>query len=161
MFAPFSLWIRICTLRFVSARIENNKGHNSITLSVKRKRKDVCCHVLLNSLLPFWGSSTSTLLPEIVNWITELLELMVIVFVRFITGFHTLQTIPVNPKPFLNNLTGKPVIVKLKWGMEYKGNSSNLLNFSDWNLYHYVFPAINIWWTSLAAITDVSAPFVD
>ncbi|CAM9208231.1 unnamed protein product, partial [Ectocarpus fasciculatus] len=26
-----------------------------------------------------------------------------------------------NPKPFLNDLTGKPVIVKLKWGMEYKG----------------------------------------
>ncbi|KAL2927999.1 putative small nuclear ribonucleoprotein F [Bienertia sinuspersici] len=25
-----------------------------------------------------------------------------------------------NLKPFLNNLTGKPVIVKLKWGMEYK-----------------------------------------
>ncbi|CAI9105447.1 OLC1v1004372C2 [Oldenlandia corymbosa var. corymbosa] len=30
-------------------------------------------------------------------------------------------TVPVNPKPFLNNLTGKPVMVKLKWGMEYKG----------------------------------------
>ncbi|KAI8104320.1 hypothetical protein M9434_002878 [Picochlorum sp. BPE23] len=30
-------------------------------------------------------------------------------------------SIPVNPKPFLNELTGKPVIVKLKWGMEYKG----------------------------------------
>eukprot|EP00904_Undaria_pinnatifida_P000559 jgi/Undpi1/10503/HiC_scaffold_29.g12953.m1 len=28
---------------------------------------------------------------------------------------------PVNPKPFLNELTGKPVMVKLKWGMEYKG----------------------------------------
>ncbi|KAI9356247.1 hypothetical protein DFJ73DRAFT_623113, partial [Zopfochytrium polystomum] len=28
---------------------------------------------------------------------------------------------PVNPKPFLNGLTGKPVLVKLKWGMEYKG----------------------------------------
>jgi small nuclear ribonucleoprotein F len=27
----------------------------------------------------------------------------------------------VNPKPFLNNLTGQSVIVKLKWGMEYKG----------------------------------------
>ncbi|ORX47538.1 putative small nuclear ribonucleo protein F [Piromyces finnis] len=27
----------------------------------------------------------------------------------------------VNPKPFLNELTGKPIIVKLKWGMEYKG----------------------------------------
>ncbi|GJN37291.1 hypothetical protein PR202_gb26227 [Eleusine coracana subsp. coracana] len=31
------------------------------------------------------------------------------------------MTVPVNPKPFLNNLTGKPVVVKLKWGMEYKG----------------------------------------
>ncbi|CAI7915980.1 unnamed protein product, partial [Closterium sp. NIES-54] len=30
-------------------------------------------------------------------------------------------TVPVNPKPFLNDLTGKQVIVKLKWGMEYKG----------------------------------------
>ena len=28
---------------------------------------------------------------------------------------------PVNPKPFLNELTGKGVVVKLKWGMEYKG----------------------------------------
>ena len=26
-----------------------------------------------------------------------------------------------NPKPFLAELTGKPVVVKLKWGMEYKG----------------------------------------
>lgn len=26
-----------------------------------------------------------------------------------------------NPKPFLNGLTGKPVIIKLKWGMEYRG----------------------------------------
>ena len=31
------------------------------------------------------------------------------------------QTLPLNPKPFLNGLTGKPVMVKLKWGMEYKG----------------------------------------
>ena len=30
---------------------------------------------------------------------------------------------PVNPKPFLNSLTGKPVQVKLKWGMEYKVNA--------------------------------------
>ena len=27
----------------------------------------------------------------------------------------------VNPKPFLNELTGQVIIVKLKWGMEYKG----------------------------------------
>ena len=26
-----------------------------------------------------------------------------------------------NPKPFLNELVGKLVVVKLKWGMEYKG----------------------------------------
>lgn len=29
--------------------------------------------------------------------------------------------LPLNPKPFINGLLGKPVIVKLKWGMEYKG----------------------------------------
>ena len=31
------------------------------------------------------------------------------------------MTMPMNPKPFLNSLTGKPVMVKLKWGHEYKG----------------------------------------
>ena len=31
------------------------------------------------------------------------------------------MSIPVNPKPFLAELTGKSVVVKLKWGMEYKG----------------------------------------
>ncbi|XP_014210761.1 small nuclear ribonucleoprotein F [Copidosoma floridanum] len=30
-------------------------------------------------------------------------------------------TMPINPKPFLNGLTGKPVMIKLKWGHEYKG----------------------------------------
>mmetsp|Transcript_18620 Transcript_18620/g.46102 ORF Transcript_18620/g.46102 Transcript_18620/m.46102 type:complete len:93 (+) Transcript_18620:304-582(+) len=28
----------------------------------------------------------------------------------------------VNPKPFLGDLTGKQVVVRLKWGMEYRGN---------------------------------------
>ncbi|GAB5371262.1 hypothetical protein AAMO2058_001564200 [Amorphochlora amoebiformis] len=32
-----------------------------------------------------------------------------------------MATVPVNPKPFLNDLTGKPVVAKLKWGLEYKG----------------------------------------
>ena len=27
----------------------------------------------------------------------------------------------INPKPFLQDLTGKHIIVKLKWGMEYRG----------------------------------------
>ncbi|KAI0316714.1 hypothetical protein OF83DRAFT_1059893, partial [Amylostereum chailletii] len=31
------------------------------------------------------------------------------------------QVNPVNPKPFMQELTGKPVYVKLKWGLEYKG----------------------------------------
>lgn len=31
------------------------------------------------------------------------------------------QPIPINPKPFLIDLIDKPVIVKLKWGMEYHG----------------------------------------
>lgn len=33
------------------------------------------------------------------------------------------QMVPVNPKPFLTELTGKTIIVKLKWGMEYKGDA--------------------------------------
>ncbi|KAK1925572.1 hypothetical protein DB88DRAFT_509235 [Papiliotrema laurentii] len=28
---------------------------------------------------------------------------------------------PVNPKPFLQDLTGKIVNVRLKWGLEYRG----------------------------------------
>ena len=33
------------------------------------------------------------------------------------------QFVPVNPAPFLLELTGHPVVVRLKWGnaMEYKG----------------------------------------
>ena len=31
------------------------------------------------------------------------------------------QPIPVNPKPFLIDLVDKLVVVKLKWGMEYRG----------------------------------------
>lgn len=40
---------------------------------------------------------------------------------QFLRFFSLLQTMPLNPKPFLNGLTGKPVMVRLKWGMEYKG----------------------------------------
>lgn len=31
------------------------------------------------------------------------------------------MAMPINPKPFLNGLTGKAVQVKLKWGHEYRG----------------------------------------
>ncbi|XP_050439103.1 small nuclear ribonucleoprotein F-like [Adelges cooleyi] len=32
-----------------------------------------------------------------------------------------MMSMPINPKPYLNGLMGKTVIVKLKWGHEYKG----------------------------------------
>ncbi|XP_040183783.1 small nuclear ribonucleoprotein F-like [Rana temporaria] len=31
------------------------------------------------------------------------------------------MSLPLNPKLFITGITGKPVMVKLKWGMEYKG----------------------------------------
>ncbi|KAL7370758.1 hypothetical protein ABVT39_010344 [Epinephelus coioides] len=42
-------------------------------------------------------------------------------FVDNIVAVLRKPSLPLNPKPFLNGLTGKPVMVKLKWGMEYKG----------------------------------------
>lgn len=50
---------------------------------------------------------------------------------------YALQTVPVNPKPFLNNLTGKPVIVKLKWGMEYKGYLVSVDSYMNLQVYVY------------------------
>mmetsp|Transcript_24971 Transcript_24971/g.36668 ORF Transcript_24971/g.36668 Transcript_24971/m.36668 type:complete len:101 (+) Transcript_24971:191-493(+) len=32
-----------------------------------------------------------------------------------------MSAVVVNPKPFLHDLTGKTIRVKLKWGMEYEG----------------------------------------
>ncbi|CAD6256373.1 unnamed protein product [Miscanthus lutarioriparius] len=45
-----------------------------------------------------------------------------------------IQTVPVNPKPFLNNLTGNPVIVKLKWGMEYGGYLASVDSYMNLQL---------------------------
>lgn len=36
-----------------------------------------------------------------------------------------------NPKPFLSTLTGKPIIVKLKWGMEYRGHLVSVDNYMN------------------------------
>ena len=38
-----------------------------------------------------------------------------------ISNGDKMAAMPMNPKPFLNSLVGKPVMVKLKWGHEYKG----------------------------------------
>ena len=42
-------------------------------------------------------------------------------FRRQVIEVRMANAMPVNPKPFLNGLTGKSVMVKLKWGHEYKG----------------------------------------
>jgi len=47
---------------------------------------------------------------------------------------------PLNPKPFLAELIGRPVTVRLKWGLEYKGillaydayMNLQLMNASEW-----------------------------
>ncbi|KNZ61169.1 small nuclear ribonucleoprotein F [Puccinia sorghi] len=41
---------------------------------------------------------------------------------------------PVNPKPFLQDLTGKECVVKLKWGMEYKGYLVSVDNYMNLQL---------------------------
>lgn len=50
-----------------------------------------------------------------------------------------LQSVPVNPKPFLNELTGKPVVVKLKWGMEYKGYLVSVDNYMNLQVKFFFF----------------------
>ncbi|KAJ1982006.1 hypothetical protein H4R34_001867 [Dimargaris verticillata] len=37
----------------------------------------------------------------------------------------------VNPKPFLQDLTGKSVIVTLKWGLEYKGHLTSVDSYMN------------------------------
>ncbi len=39
---------------------------------------------------------------------------------------HLPQTAPLVPRKFLQELTGKAVVIKLKWGMEYRGASFSL-----------------------------------
>jgi hypothetical protein len=46
---------------------------------------------------------------------------------RFCGGMQS--ALPCNPKPYLTGLVGKPVMVKLKWGMSYKGK---LLSFDNY-----------------------------
>jgi small nuclear ribonucleoprotein (snRNP)-like protein len=51
-----------------------------------------------------------------------------------------LQSLPLNPKPFLNGLTGKPVMVKLKWGMEYKGYLVSVDGYMNMQVREYTSP---------------------
>ncbi|EOD36274.1 hypothetical protein EMIHUDRAFT_313460 [Emiliania huxleyi CCMP1516] len=43
-----------------------------------------------------------------------------------------MSTVPVNPKPFLNDLTGKPIIAKLKWGMELPRLCRFMASTEEW-----------------------------
>ncbi|XP_040191819.1 small nuclear ribonucleoprotein F-like [Rana temporaria] len=47
------------------------------------------------------------------------------------------MSLSLKPKPFLNSLTantGKPVMVKLKWGMEYKGDLVSVNGYMNMQL---------------------------
>ena len=53
----------------------------------------------------------------------------------------SVQTPVVNPKPFVASLTGQSVIVKLKWGLEYRGTllaSDAYMNLQLANTEEYV-----------------------
>uniref|UniRef100_A0A7S0ZSF1 Sm protein F n=1 Tax=Noctiluca scintillans TaxID=2966 RepID=A0A7S0ZSF1_NOCSC len=70
----------------------------------------------------------------------HLLHFLGVVFFCTLHLGTAMATVPVNPKPFLNDLTGKTVLAKLKWGMEYKGTLKSidtymnlqLLNTEEW-----------------------------
>ncbi|KAJ2738708.1 Manganese transporter smf1 [Coemansia sp. BCRC 34301] len=42
--------------------------------------------------------------------------------------------VPVNPRPFLQSLIGKPVISRLKWGQEYKGLLASIDSYMNLQL---------------------------
>lgn len=65
--------------------------------------------------------STELLMVHKLQTVSIFLGLFYYLFDKVNEKYFSLQTLPLNPKPFLNGLTGKPVMVKLKWGMEYKG----------------------------------------
>lgn len=49
--------------------------------------------------------------------------------------FHKkMSFVPVNPKPFLQGLIGKPVLVRLKWGQEYKGTLQSVDSYMNLQL---------------------------
>ncbi|XP_015270707.1 PREDICTED: small nuclear ribonucleoprotein F-like [Gekko japonicus] len=41
------------------------------------------------------------------------------------------MSLPLNPKPFLSGLTGKPVMVKLKWAMGYLVSVDGYMQLAD------------------------------
>jgi len=45
--------------------------------------------------------------------------------------FEQVYSWKINPKPFLQELTGKNIIVKLKWGMEYHGRLNSVDSYMN------------------------------
>lgn len=64
---------------------------------------------------------------------------------------------PINPKPFLNSLTGKAVMVKLKWGHEYKGylvSVDGYMNLQLANTEEYIDGDVTGLWLKIIKISD-------
>ncbi|XP_053880591.1 small nuclear ribonucleoprotein F-like [Malaclemys terrapin pileata] len=55
-------------------------------------------------------------------------------FYRCLVPGRVTMSLPLNRKPFLNGLQGKPVMVKLKWGMEYKGYRVSVDGYTNMQL---------------------------
>ena len=68
----------------------------------------------------------------------------------------------VNPKPFLNDLTGKDVIVKLKWGMEYEGkllSVDSYMNVQLGDAKEYIETTVKKAFDHLQPIEDTNEPY--
>ena len=45
-----------------------------------------------------------------------------------------IQFFTLNPRPFLGELVGKPVVVRLKWGQEYRGLLTSFDSYMNFRL---------------------------
>ena len=62
----------------------------------------------------------------------------------------------VNPKPFLNDLTGKNVMVKLKWGMEYEGKLLSVDSYMNVQVRRPLSPRARAARSSIASAAPLS-----
>ena len=115
-------------------------GHLLVSIRKLKRKVETCVHLIFDDYF-FWldfGTSFAYAVQHmlqllVMSWVMLEDAVIIPVVVLYNQRFNIVkidiitclnfspQSLPLNPKPFLNGLTGKPVMVKLKWGMEYKG----------------------------------------
>lgn len=87
---------------------------------ILRSRSRICW---THSSSPFSNRQPSTTMSVsfVQMWIRSAKKYPLYPFPWFMYNYTLVPQAHVNPKPFLNGLSGQQIIVKLKWGMEYKG----------------------------------------